>query len=210
MHWSEGWRCTIVSWRQLRIENGQLPPSLPPQKALFPLFAAYGCGAMAAAQGGCASLSELSPTTSSEALLSGKAPTFRLLVWAVDAAGGSWGDASGNGSGGSRATTPVAGLVGAGSEPPYGEGPCDQPLPSVMYVISETFVVATKRVKNAIKSDIPSVDEEVSRLVHIGNATLGKLGDLRRAAHDEGFAIQAGQGRAGPTCAAMPHNWCRA
>jgi len=30
------------------------------------------------------SLSELQVTTSSEALLSGKAPTFRLLIWAVD------------------------------------------------------------------------------------------------------------------------------
>lgn len=35
-------------------------------------------------QGG---ISDLAVTTSSEALLSGKAPTFRLLVWAVDAAG---------------------------------------------------------------------------------------------------------------------------
>ncbi len=32
-------------------------------------------------------MSDLSLTTSSEALLSGKAPTFRLLVWAVEANG---------------------------------------------------------------------------------------------------------------------------
>jgi hypothetical protein len=32
-------------------------------------------------------ISDLQVTTSSEALLAGKAPTFRLLVWAVDAAG---------------------------------------------------------------------------------------------------------------------------
>ena len=52
-------------------------------------------------------------TTSSEALLAGKAPTFRLLVWAIDRAGGH--------------------------------------VPGVTYVVSESFVVATKRVKHAIK-----------------------------------------------------------
>lgn len=35
-------------------------------------------------EAGQAPLSELVCTTSSEALLAGKAPTFRLLVWAVD------------------------------------------------------------------------------------------------------------------------------
>ena len=35
-------------------------------------------------QRGQAPLSDLQVTTSSEALLCGKAPTFRLLVWAVD------------------------------------------------------------------------------------------------------------------------------
>jgi hypothetical protein len=97
-------------------------------------------------------LSDLHVTTSSEALLAGKAPTFRLLLWAVDAAG--------------------------------------EPVPHVTYVISEHFVVATKRVKHAIKSDIPSVADHVSKLVHIGKATVDKLMDLRTAAHEEGFEIQ--------------------
>lgn len=35
-------------------------------------------------QNGQAPLSDLQCTTSSEALLAGKAPTFRLLVWAID------------------------------------------------------------------------------------------------------------------------------
>jgi len=96
-------------------------------------------------------LSELQVTTSSEALLSGKAPTFRLLVWAVDSAG--------------------------------------EPVPNVTYVVSENFVVATKRVKHAIKSDIPSVADSVSKLVHIGKATVDKLVDLRSAAREEGFEI---------------------
>jgi hypothetical protein len=38
-------------------------------------------------QAGKVPLSDLQCTTSSEALLSGKAPTFRLLVWAVDGLG---------------------------------------------------------------------------------------------------------------------------
>jgi hypothetical protein len=33
--------------------------------------------------------------------------------------------------------------------------------------------VATKRVKHAIKSDIPCVDDHISKLVHIGKATVG-------------------------------------
>ncbi|GFH16547.1 uncharacterized protein HaLaN_12984 [Haematococcus lacustris] len=100
---------------------------------------------------GQSALADLQVTTSSEALLSGKAPTFRLLVWAVDSLG--------------------------------------EPVPSITYVVSEYFVVATKRVKHAIKSDIPSVSDPVSKLVHIGKATVDKLLDLRSAAREEGFEI---------------------
>ena len=49
--------------------------------------------------------------------------------------------------------------------------------------------MATKRVKHAIKSDIPSVADGVSKLVHIGKATVDKLLDLRTAAKEEGFEI---------------------
>jgi hypothetical protein len=45
----------------------------------------------------------------------------------------------------------------------------------VTYVVSESFVVATKRVKHAIKSDIPSIGDHISKLVHIGKATVDKL-----------------------------------
>eukprot|EP00798_Chlamydomonas_sp_ICE-L_P015740 gene15740-21861_t len=96
---------------------------------------------------GQAPLSDLAVTTSSEALLAGKAPTFRLLVWAKDSAG--------------------------------------EPVPNVTYVVSESFV----RVKHAIKSDIPSIDDHVSKMVHIGKATVEKLQDLRAAAAEEGFEI---------------------
>ncbi|KXZ52067.1 hypothetical protein GPECTOR_10g1090 [Gonium pectorale] len=101
---------------------------------------------------GSATLSDLTLTTSSEALLSGKAPTFRLLVWAVE---------------------------------PNGE-----PVPHVTYVVSESFVVATKRVKHAIKSDIPSVGDHISKLQHIGKATVEKLMDLRQAFQEEGFDVR--------------------
>lgn len=100
-------------------------------------------------EGGQGALSDLSVTTSSEALLAGKAPTFRLLICAVDAMG--------------------------------------EPVTNVTYVVSENFVVATKRVKHAIKSDIPSVADPVAKLVHIGKATVDKLLDLRGAARDEGL-----------------------
>ncbi|KAG2502074.1 hypothetical protein HYH03_000567 [Edaphochlamys debaryana] len=101
---------------------------------------------------GVASVSDLALTTSSEALLSGKAPTFRLLVWAVEANG--------------------------------------EPVPYVTYVVSESFVVATKRVKHAIKSDIPSVKDHISKLQHIGKATVDKLQDLRAAFQEEGFDVK--------------------
>lgn len=101
---------------------------------------------------GAAAVSDLALTTSSEALLSGKAPTFRLLVWAVEANG--------------------------------------EPVPYVTYVVSESFVVATKRVKHAIKADVPSVGDHVSKLLHIGKATVDKLLDLRGAFTEEGFDVK--------------------
>ncbi len=46
--------------------------------------------------------------------------------------------------------------------------------------------VATKRVKHAIKADVPSVGDHVSKLLHIGKATVDKLLDLRGAFTEEG------------------------
>jgi hypothetical protein len=104
-------------------------------------------------QHGQAPLSDLQCTTSSEALLCGKAPTFRLLVWAIDRGSGA-------------------------------------PVPNVTYVVSESFVVATKRVKHAIKSDIPSIGDHISKLVHIGKATVDKLQDIRQAAIEENLDLE--------------------
>jgi hypothetical protein len=102
-------------------------------------------------QNGQAPLSDLQCTTSSEALLLGKAPTFRLLVWAIDRHG--------------------------------------TPLTHVTYVVSESFVVATKRVKHAIKSDIPSIGDHISKLVHVGKATVDKLQDIRQAGAEENLEV---------------------
>lgn len=105
-----------------------------------------------ALQHGQAPLSDLQCTTSSEALLCGKAPTFRLLVWAIDRSGAH--------------------------------------MQHVTYVVSESFVVATKRVKHAIKSDIPSIADHISKLVHIGKATVDKLQDIRQAAVEENLDLE--------------------
>lgn len=53
-------------------------------------------------------------------------------------------------------------------------------------VLLPTNQVATKRVKHAIKSDIPSVADHISKLLHVGKATVDKLVDLRAAFVEEG------------------------
>ena len=132
-------------------------------------FTADGRAILELGPDGAAPLSDLAVAASSEALLAGKAPTFRLLVWAVADAHSDSDNGSGSGGGSS----------GSGG----GNGGCSSaPLPGVAYVVSEAFVVATKRVKHAVKSDIPCVADHVSKLVHIGKATVAKLtcGDLKR------------------------------
>ncbi len=57
--------------------------------------------------------------------------------------------------------------------------------------------MATKRVKHAIKSDIPSVADHVSKLLHIGKATVDKLTDLRAAFQEEGESGDVGRVRVG-------------
>lgn len=199
-------------------------------------------------------MSDLALTTSSEALLSGKAPTFRLLVWAVEANGepvpyvtyvvsesfvvrgaeGAACDSLTNGLpvrlagnvyrrsergvlclyctrpyctrphwGGTRSR--VLRKIHAYVRPntlrvPAGCGimlpeakptqrshasalQCWQPGAPVLPTPPQ---VATKRVKHAIKADVPSVGDHVSKLLHIGKATVDKLLDLRGAFTEEG------------------------
>ena len=114
--------------------------------------------------GGAAPLPDLHVTDSSEAMLSGRKPPFRLLVRAVvraSAAGGTGGAAAAAGGGGKR------------GEPP------------ARHAVSEGFVVATRRTRTAGKVEIPNVDDHVSKLEHMGKETVKKL-QVRRAREREG------------------------
>ena len=52
----------------------------------------------------------------------------------------------------------------------------------VEHVVSDAFVVATQRVKQAQKSEIPHMEEHVSKLEFVGVQTQLKLQDIRGAA----------------------------
>ncbi|KXZ45073.1 hypothetical protein GPECTOR_59g682 [Gonium pectorale] len=109
---------------------------------------------------GVVTLPELTVTDSSEALLTGRKPPFRLLVSAV------------------AADDPAA------------------PLPGCAYAVSEDFVVATRRVKQANKADIPLLDDHVSKIEHIGRETVKKLADLRAAAAEMNVGLRLPEGAA--------------
>lgn len=100
---------------------------------------------------GQATLPDLQVTDSSEALLTGRRPPFRLCVFAVQNNG--------------------------------------QFHPEVRYAVSEEFVVATRRVKQANKADIPLVDDHISKIEHIGRETVKKLTDMRAAAAEIGVEM---------------------
>ncbi|KAI8470506.1 MAG: hypothetical protein J3K34DRAFT_521291 [Monoraphidium minutum] len=102
-------------------------------------------------ENGSAALPDLTVTDSSEALLQGRRPPFRLLIWCPDGLGG-----------------------------------FDH---SVTYTVSDDFVVATRRVKQANKADIPMVNDHVSKIEHIGRETVKKLSDMRAAALETGVDI---------------------
>ncbi|KAF8065943.1 sua1 [Scenedesmus sp. PABB004] len=95
-------------------------------------------------------LPELVLTDSSEAMLSGRKPPFRLAARArhVD---------------GRRLATRPA--------------------------VSEPFVVATRRVRASHKVEIPSCDDHVSKLEHMGRETVKKLSDLHAAAAAAGVTL---------------------
>jgi hypothetical protein len=53
---------------------------------------------------------------------------------------------------------------------------------AVRPAVSEGFVVTTRRTRNDVKADIPSVDDPISKIKHMGKETVKKLQDLRNAA----------------------------
>ncbi|KAK9803940.1 hypothetical protein WJX72_006604 [[Myrmecia] bisecta] len=50
--------------------------------------------------------------------------------------------------------------------------------------VSEEFVVVTKRTKNLKKQEIPSLDDPISKLNHIGKETVKKLNELKASADE--------------------------
>lgn len=121
-------------------------------------------------------------TVSSEALLTGRRPPFRLVVWLPQPMAA---PASSSSSSGHAAGAAAAGASGAG--PPAASSFTAPPLlprlsPDVHYAVSEEFVVATRRVRPANKADVPLVDDHVSKIEHIGRETVKKLADLHAAA----------------------------
>jgi hypothetical protein len=55
--------------------------------------------------------------------------------------------------------------------------------------VSEGFVVTTRRTRNDVKADIPSVDDPISKIRNMGKETVKKLFDLRTAAQQARGAL---------------------
>ncbi|CAD7699229.1 unnamed protein product [Ostreobium quekettii] len=102
-------------------------------------------------QGGAALLPDINVTYSSEALLSGRRPPFRLMV---------------------KISSP-------GSLPGH----------MVLPAVSEGFVVASGRSRLSQKKCIPSVDDPVARLEHMGKERVKKLRDLVATARQMGVDL---------------------
>lgn len=112
---------------------------------------------------GVAALPDLHISDSSEALLSGRKPPFRLLARII----------------------PSPNSTGPESNPE-----ARNVVPRVRCAISEGFVVATRRTRTAGKVDIPNVDDHVGKLEHMGRETVKKLQDIRGSALAAGIDIQ--------------------
>ncbi|KAI8463749.1 MAG: hypothetical protein J3K34DRAFT_526758 [Monoraphidium minutum] len=137
-----------------RLTNHKDEPLLTPKAAGGAGGAAKGGGRSSVQirlEGGSAVVPDLTVTDSSEALLQGRRPPFRLLAWCPDGLGG-----------------------------------FDH---SAAAAVSDDFVVATRRVKQANKADIPLVNDHVSKIEHIGRETVKKLADMRLAAQETGVDV---------------------
>eukprot|EP00878_Enallax_costatus_P046922 GHUV01057243.1.p1 GENE.GHUV01057243.1~~GHUV01057243.1.p1 ORF type:complete len:229 (+),score=74.69 GHUV01057243.1:560-1246(+) len=104
----------------------------------------------ASMQDGSVELPAITFTESSEALLSGRKPPFRLVARAKQ--------------------TQESNL-------------------QIKHAVSEPFVVATRRVKANKKIDIPSAEDPVSRIEHLGGQTVKKLADLQAAAAEQEITL---------------------
>lgn len=65
-----------------------------------------------------------------------------------------------------------------------------QSLPvSIDSAVSESFTVATRRTRTAAKVEVPSQDDHVSKLIHMGKETVKKLRNIKEAAINVGVDI---------------------
>ena len=55
---------------------------------------------------------------------------------------------------------------------------------NVRAAVSEEFVVVTTRTKNLKKQEIPSLDDPISKLNHIGKETVKKLNEIKASADE--------------------------
>jgi len=60
-------------------------------------------------------------------------------------------------------------------------------LTSIPPLVSDGFVVATRRVKSAVKPGIPHLNDPVGKINGIGKATQQKLADIKTAMQDADF-----------------------
>ena len=109
---------------------------------------------------GTAVLPDLFISDSSEALLSGRKPPFRLIARAIP-------------------TDPLK----------------TKSTFHIRSAVSEGFVVATRRTRNAGKVDIPNVDDHIGKLEHMGRETVRKLQDIRGSALAAGIDIYVPENR---------------
>ena len=57
----------------------------------------------------------------------------------------------------------------------------------IRFAVSEAFVVATPRVRTAVKAEIPHIEDHVSKLQAVGVQTQQKLQDIQSAAKGVGI-----------------------
>ena len=64
-----------------------------------------------------------------------------------------------------------------------------RPRDDIVYAVSEAFAVTTKRTRGALKSVIPTISDDITRVVHVGKSTVLKLFDIKAAARKVGLGI---------------------
>ena len=136
-----------------------------------------------------AQLPDLHVSDSSEAMLSGRKPPFRLLVRAV-ASDGRKVNIRHAVSEGFVVCTTLHAMDYACEVHDTAEAMSSGLTPfACAWTRSLVLQVATRRTRTAGKVEIPNVDDHVSKLEHMGKETVKKLQDIRTAAVQAGVEI---------------------